>query len=77
MWLGHFDVAEEESLLMYRHGVLLPDNVSATVDQCENLIEIALTECDRYYQAFQFVLWGGKSPEEAMATALFETVGEA
>jgi hypothetical protein len=77
MWLGHFDVAAEESLLMYRHGVLLPDNVGATAEQCENLIEIALTECDRYYQAFQFVLWGGKTPEEAMATALFETVGEA
>jgi hypothetical protein len=77
MWLGHFDIAPEESLLMYRHGVLLPDRVGATAEQCENLIEIALTECDRYYQAFQFVLWGGKTPEEAMASALFETVGEA
>jgi len=77
MWLGHFDIALEESLLMYRHGVLLPDSVGATVEQCENLIEIALTECDRYYQAFQFVLWGGKSAEEAMASALFDTVGEA
>ena len=77
MWLGHFDLALEESLLMFRHAVLMPDNAGATAEQCENLIEIALTECDRYYQAFQFVLWGGKTPEEAMATALFETVGEA
>ena len=77
MWLGHFDLAAEESLLMYRHGVLLPDNMQATLEQCENLIEIALTECDRYYQAFQFVVWGGKTPEEAIAAALFDTVGEA
>jgi hypothetical protein len=26
---------------------------------------------------FQFVLWGGKSPSEAMAAALIETHGEA
>jgi hypothetical protein len=77
MWLGHFDLAGEEGLLMYRHGVLLPDNMHATLEQCENLIEIALTECDRYYQAFQFVVWGGKTPEEAIAAALFDTVGEA
>jgi hypothetical protein len=33
--------------------------------------------CDRYYQAFQFVVWAGKSAREAMDSALFETAGEA
>jgi hypothetical protein len=41
------------------------------------MVDIALTECERFYPAFQFVTWGGKSPEEAMAAALVETVGEA
>ena len=27
--------------------------------------------------AFQFVIWGGKSPEDAMAAAILETAGEA
>ena len=43
----------------------------------EDLIEIAVGEADRFYPAFQFLLWGGKSPEEALAAALLETVGEA
>ncbi|MGH6959444.1 MAG: YbjN domain-containing protein, partial [Dongiaceae bacterium] len=35
------------------------------------------SECERFFPAFQFVLWGGKSPEEALAAAMLETVGEA
>jgi hypothetical protein len=41
------------------------------------LLEFAIEAAERYYQAFQFVVWAGKSPEEAMAAASFETVGEA
>ena len=40
-------------------------------------MEIAFTESERYYPAFQFVIWGGKDPEEAMAAAILETAGEA
>ena len=77
MWLGHFDLVEDEGLLMYRHSVLICDGQVTTAGECENLIEIAITECERFFPAFQFVLWGGKSPAEAMEAALFETVGEA
>ena len=77
MWLGHFDLVEDEGLLMYRHGVLVCEGQIASVPECENLIEIAITECERFFPAFQFVLWGGKSPAEAMEAALFETVGSA
>ena len=39
--------------------------------------EAALEECERFYPVFQFVLWGGKSPGEAIAAALIDTHGEA
>ena len=45
--------------------------------QCEALHNAAVTSCERFYQAFQFVLWAGKSPREAMDAAMFETSGEA
>jgi hypothetical protein len=32
---------------------------------------------DRFYPAFQYVVWGDRSPVDAMATVVFETVGEA
>ena len=43
----------------------------------EDLVDIAITESERFYPAFQYVVWGGKSPQEAMASSILETVGEA
>jgi len=37
----------------------------------------AIEECERFYPVFQFVLWAGKTPQEAIAAALIETQGEA
>ena len=41
------------------------------------LVDAALDECERYYPVFQFVLWGGKSPRDALTAAMVETEGEA
>ena len=45
--------------------------------QMQDTIDIALTESERFYPAFQHVIWGGKSPEEAITLALVDTHGEA
>jgi hypothetical protein len=49
----------------------------ASVEQLEDLVDIALSESERYYPAFQLVVWGGRTPLQAIDTALLETVGEA
>lgn len=77
MWLGHFDVCSDELTPMFRHAVLLRGARAASVEQVEDLVDIALCECERYYPAFQFVIWGGKSAQEAVTAAILETVGEA
>ena len=41
------------------------------------LVESAIEECDRFYPVFQFILWGDKSPAEALAAALVDAAGEA
>jgi hypothetical protein len=48
-----------------------------SLDAAELLVESAIEECERFYPVFQFVLWGGKSPKDALAAALIETHGEA
>ena len=40
-------------------------------------VEAAIEECDRFYPAFQFVLWGDKKPKDALAAALVDAAGEA
>ena len=77
MWVGHFDIWQAEGIVMYRNTLLLTNGAQASVGQLESMLGAAVDACERYYQAFQYVLWGGKSPEEAIATVLFETVGEA
>ena len=32
---------------------------------------------DRFYPAFDFLINGGKTPEDAIAACMFETVGQA
>lgn len=77
LWMGHFDLWTRENVVMYRHTLPLTGGVEPTGAQCAMLLKSAIEACDRYYQAFQFVVWAGKSPREALDGALFETEGEA
>jgi hypothetical protein len=77
LWIGHFDIWDTDSVVMFRHALFLAGGAEVNPRQCEALIEIAVETCERYFQAFQFVIWAGKAPKEALAAVLFETVGEA
>ncbi len=77
LWLGHFDLAPSDQSPAFRHGVLLRGAPGASVEQIEDLVDIALSECERFYPAFQFVVWGGKSADEAIASAMIDPIGEA
>ena len=77
MWLGHFDIWSNGDVLLYRHGALLGDDGTLSLSQAQALIETAIDECDRFYPAFQFVLWGDKTPREALSAAMVDAAGEA
>ena len=77
LWLGHFEMWSASGLIVFRHAALVGDNDTLSFDQAEAIAEAALEECERFYPVFQFVLWGGKSPSEAISAALIETAGEA
>jgi len=77
LWIGHFDVWMQNGVVMFRHALLLAGGVPASGRQCEAVLGSALDSCERYYPAFQFVVWAGKSAREAMESAMFETSGEA
>jgi hypothetical protein len=62
---------------IYRHSVLLRGTPSASEESIEDLVDIAITECERFFPAFQFTLWEGKSPSDALEAAMLECAGEA
>jgi hypothetical protein len=77
LWIGHFDLWTHTGLIMHRQALVLPGGITASSAQCENMLIGAIHACERYFPAFQFVVWAGKSAAEAMNAAMFDTEGEA
>ena len=79
LWLGNFELWSGSGLIVFRYSALLDsgEGEALTFEQAEAIAEAGLEECERFYPVFQFVLWGGKSPQEAIAAALIDTAGEA
>jgi hypothetical protein len=67
---------KEDGMLLYRHGLLLA-GAETHAAQCEALLRASLEACERYYQAFQFVQWAGKTAEQSLAATMLETQGQA
>lgn len=77
LWVGHFDLMSEDNSIVFRHAMLMRGGCVASSEQLEDLMDIAVQECERFFPAFQALIWANKSPEEALEVAIFETVGEA
>ena len=77
LWIGHFGMDSDDGMPVFRHAVLLRGAAGASAESLEDMVDIALTECERFYPAFQLVLWGGKAPAEALAAAMLDCMGEA
>jgi len=77
LWLGHFCIWYNEALPMYRHAFPLRGATGITPEQVEDLLETAISECEKFYPAFQYVIWGGKDPVCAIEASILEPVGEA
>jgi hypothetical protein len=80
LWIGHFEWWQSDGAVLFRHAVLLDadeEEPALSLALTEALVDAAIDECERHYPAFQFVLWGGKAPQEAVKAAMIETVGEA
>lgn len=77
LWLGHFGLWSEENVPLFRHSTLVRSPMGMAVEEVEDLIDIGIGECERFFPAFQFVIWGGRSAQDGLTAAMLETVGEA
>jgi hypothetical protein len=77
LWIGHFGFWTDDGMVMFRHALLLVGSPTALRKQCEALLGSALDACERYFPAFQYVVWAGKSAREAMEAVDFATSGKA
>ncbi|MEZ5895745.1 MAG: YbjN domain-containing protein [Parvularculaceae bacterium] len=77
LWIGHFDLWSDDFSIVFRHSVILPSSGELEHSQAQLLIRGAREAIDRFLPAFNYFIWGGRSPEEALEGCLFETAGNA
>ena len=76
-WAGAFTYWHAQRLMTYRYGLVLAAEQMPEPDQIDRLIGTAVMACERYYPAFQLVVWGGKTPEQALGIAMADAYGRA
>ncbi len=76
-WAGSFTFWPEQKLMVYRYGLVLAGGQIAGPDQIDRMIGAAVTSAERYYPALQLLIWGGKTPRQAIEVAIAEAYGRA
>lgn len=77
LWIGHFDLWTDDHGIIFRNAAILPECGALDRLQAQHLIRSAAEAVDRFYPAFNYLIWGGKTPREALDASLFETAGNA
>ena len=77
LWIGHFDLWAEEGRPTWRHALLLRGTAGAEEPQIVDLVTLGISECERFYPAFQQVIEAGVAPADAFEAALMEPRGTA
>ena len=76
-WAGSFTYWGAQQLMIYRYGLVLAGGQAASPDQIDTMINAAVTSAERYYPAVQVLLWGGRTPAQALEVAIAEAYGRA
>lgn len=76
-WAGAFTYWAEQKLMVYRYGLVMAGAQAVHPDQIDRLIGTAVLSAERFYPAFQLVVWGDRTPRDAMQVAIAEAYGRA
>ena len=77
LWLGHFDITSKNGIPAFRHTILSNADSDFLHKKLENLVDIAIYECEKYYPSFQQVLFDEIEPLESLLLTNFEVLGSA
>ncbi len=77
LWVGHFSYWTEQNTPVFKHSLFLNNEDDFFEEKIEQMIDIAIKECERMYPVFKVVLTKGMEPKQALYPMLMETVGQA
>ncbi|MDP5219239.1 YbjN domain-containing protein [Ruegeria sp. 2205SS24-7] len=76
-WAGAFTYWGGQKLMVYRYGLVLAGGQVASPEQIDTMINAAVLSAERYYPAIQLMVYGDRSPADAMQVAIAEAYGRA
>lgn len=78
LWLGHFDFREGTEIPCFRHTTLFRGMTHTSgAEHIEDLVDIALSECERFYPVFDLLARGVPANDGDMSLALMKVSGVA
>ncbi|MEM9523821.1 MAG: YbjN domain-containing protein [Pseudomonadota bacterium] len=77
LWSGAFTYWDAQKLMSYRYGLVLAGEATVTPEQIDRLLNTALMSTEKFYPAFQLVVWGNREANAAMQVAIAEAYGRA
>lgn len=77
LWMGHFEIPADTRSPSFRHTCLYRGiQRTSRASDLEDLIDIALAQCESHYAAFYLLSHANDAHDQNMALALMETMGE-
>lgn len=76
LWLGHFDFMQDSGIPSFRHTCLyrgMKGNFGS--EHIEDLVDISLAQCERYYPVFSLLSQGQDIHEQSLLLAMMQTAG--
>ena len=77
LWIGHFDITSRNGIPAFRHTILSNTETEVLHKKFEDLVDIGIYECEKFYPSFQQVLFDEITPREAIEFSKFEIIGRA
>ena len=77
LWIGHFDITSKNGIPAFRYTLLVPQKSEMLYTQLEELVDIAIYECEKYYPAFQLILFEESQPKDAFELCFSDSLGQA
>ena len=66
LWIGHFSYWSEHKMPIFKHSVILQDNEENFEEKLNQIIEIAVNECEHMYPVFNAVITQHIAPQQAL-----------
>ena len=77
LWIGHFDITSRNGIPAFRHTILSSSENEILHKKFEDLVDIGIYECEKFYPCFQQILFEESSAKEAIKLSSFEIIGRA